>query len=102
MFFKFCFPEGLFEGIPAEVGEGDEEVHEYADLYLFWGFVDDPEDVLNDDGYGFGLSGEGVLAGFGVDHVSEHSGGEVEAEHVYLGVKTLLDQAEHPGDHLAA
>lgn len=90
----------LLEPVPAEVRQRDQQVHQHRHLDLLGRLLDDLEDGVDDEHDCLGAALEAGLAGARVDEVGEHGGREVEAEHVYLGVEALLDQRQHPRNHL--
>ena len=37
-----------------------------------------------------------------MNNICQHGGGEVEAEHVYLGVETFFDEGKYPANHFCS
>ena len=77
----------LPEAVAAEVGKGDQEVHEHTHLDLLGRLLDHLQHTLDDEHHQLGSLDEGILDPAGVDHVGEHGGREVEAEDVDLGAR---------------
>ena len=87
----------LLKLLPAQVRQGNEEMHKDADLH---GLPDELQDAVHDVHGLLGLVGQVDLAPLGVDHIGEHGGGEIQAEHVDLNGEWSLDQLEHPVDDI--
>jgi hypothetical protein len=90
----------FLEPVAAEVGEGDQKVHQHADLDLFRRFANHLEDRVDDGRNCLWFLGERLLAPTRMNDVGEHGSGKVETEHVYLGVEASSNQIQHPVDEL--
>lgn len=87
----------FLELLTVEVGEADEEVHQYR---YGQALVDELEQRLYDVLGEFRLFLEVGEAPSGVDDIGQHSRGEVQAERVDFDLEGFLDQRDRPVDHV--